>query len=158
MAAPVATARGTPTGNFLEDGFRSLVTFGNNSTIGLWEKSVKPPGWDGGDPVQTSTMHNVEFRTMAPRQLKTLTTSTFKFAYDPAAMDSIKTQINRKQTLTQRYSDGSTLAYYGFLQSCEFDDLVEGTQPEGTATLTPTNYDSANKVEAAPVLVSVAGT
>jgi hypothetical protein len=58
MAAPVATARVDPTGIKLDDGYRTLVTFATDPNIEFWEKSVTPPGLDGGDALETKTIHN----------------------------------------------------------------------------------------------------
>lgn len=158
MAAPTPTARGTPSGIKLEDGFRSLHTFSHNATIGLWEVDIAPPGDDGGEPINTTTMHNITYRTMSPRALISSSPSTIRFAYDPAARASIRQELNREQTMTVTFPDGSTEAYYGFLQSVTFDALVEGTMPMGTAVIQPTNFDPTNRVEAGPVVTSVAGT
>jgi len=158
MAAPTPTTRQDPGGIYLKDGYRSLITIGVDPDLSLWEIGVKPPGMDGGDAINTTTMHNDTYRTMAHRALKTLTESTFRFAYDPAVYSQLESQINVDTTITQRFPDGSTLAYYGFLQKAEFDELVEGEMPTGTATVCPTNFDHVNKVEASPAVASVAGT
>lgn len=157
-AAPSPTARVSPSGIRLDDGFRCVKTFATDPNIEIWEKGNKPPGWDGGDAIETSTMHNTEFRTMASRALKTLTESTVRFAYDPSCYTAFEDLINLETTITDTFPDGSTLAYYGFLKDVEFDELVEGEQPEGTATIVPTNWDPVNRVEAGPALASVAGT
>jgi hypothetical protein len=150
MAAPTPTARGTPSGIKLKDGYQSLITFAASTTISLWEKTVQPPGLDGGDPVVQ--------RTMAPRALITMTPHTFTAAYDPAVYSSILSLLNVETTVTVTFKDGSTLAFYGFLQKFEPAAMSEGTQPEATVTICPTNFDYVNKVEAAPVLTSVSGT
>jgi hypothetical protein len=155
---PVATARGTPSGIKLDDGFRTLVTFASNPTISFWEKAVTPPGLDGGDAVETTTMHNLTYRTMSPRHLKTMTSTTMTAAYDPAVYTSIVALINVKTTVTVTFPDGSTLAFFGFLQKFDPGELKEGDQPTASITFTPTNQDPTTGVEAAPVLVSVAGT
>lgn len=158
MAAPTPTARGTPAGIKLKDGFRTLITFSRSTTASLWEKTVKPPGIDGGDPIDQTTMHNSAWRTTAPRQLKTLTECSGKAAYDPNVVNQLYDLINIEQTITVTFSDGSTLAFYGFLKMFETDELSEGQQPEASFTIVPTNFDHVNKVEAAPVLTSVSGT
>ncbi len=158
MAAPQTTARAAPAGARLPDGYQTLYAFERAPTLSVWEKSVKPPGIDGGDAIDITTMHNLDFRTMAARALKTLTQSTFKGAYDPNAINQLMELINASGSITVHYPDGSTLSFFGFLKSVEFDDLVEGTMPEGTFTVVPTNYDPVNHVEAAPVLTSVSGT
>ena len=158
MAAPTPTVRVTPTGIKLKDGFRTLITFAADTDVEFYEKGVKPPGIDGGDAIPQTTMHNTAWRTMAPRQLKTLTESSVTCAYDPLVYTSILNLINVETTVTVTFADGSTLAFYGFLQKFEPGELKEGEQPEATVTITPTNFDPTNKVEAAPVLTNVVGT
>lgn len=158
MAAPTPTPRGTPAGIKLKDGYSAKVTFAANATVGLWEKTVKPPGIDGGDAIEQTTMHNTTWRTMAPRSLKTLTEHTFKAAYDPVVYTSLLSIVNVETTVTVAFADGSTIAFFGFLKKFEPDDLEEGKQPEGTATIVPTNFDPVGKVEAAPVVTEVTGT
>lgn len=157
MAAPVATARGTPSGLKMKDGYRSLITFAANPTISLWEKSVKPPGMDAGDKIDTTTMFNVDLRTFEPRQLITMTPGGATCAYDPGALSSIMAQIGRKDTITITFPDGSTWAFFGFLKSFTPGDLVEGTMPEATVEIEPTNMDTSD-VERLPTVVSVTGT
>lgn len=157
MAAPTPTARATPAGIKLKDGFRSLVTFALDTNIELWEKQVTPPGLDGGDSVEQTTMHNQTYRTFAPRSLRTLTEMKFTAAYDPQIYVSVLAAINREDTITVAFKDGSTVCFFGYLKNFEPGELVEGTQPEATCTIVPTNIDSSG-VEQAAVLTSVAGT
>lgn len=158
MTAPTPTARGTPSGRKMPDGYQTLYVFARIPTMGIWEKSVKPPGVDGGDAINTTTMQNLVWQTMAARALKTLTQSTFKAAYDPDTIPALVNAVNQLDTCTIHYPDDSSLAFYGFLKSVEFEDLVEGTMPEGTFTVTPTNYDPVGNVEAGPFLTAAVGT
>lgn len=163
MAAPATTARLNPSsaptnGIAFEDGYQALLAFNINPSVKIWEKTVKPPGMDGGDAIETSTMHNTTWRTFAPRSLKTLTEMTIKGAYDPDVKNDILLLINVRGSITLTYPDGSTEDFYGYLRVADFDELVEGTHPEGTFTIQPTNWDPVNRVEAAPVLTEVAGT
>lgn len=158
MAAPTPTARQNPAGIKLDDGFSTVITFAADPDVSFWEKTVTPPGIDGGDAIETSTMHNDVWRTMAPRQLKTLTESSSTVAYDPNVFNNILSLINVRTTVTVTFPDGSTLAFYGYLRSFEPNEMSEGEQPEATVNITPTNFDHVNKVEASPVLTSVAGT
>lgn len=158
MAAPVASARQTPPGIKLKDGHSTLVTLQSDPNIDFWEKNITPPGLDGGEAVEQTTMHNAVWRTVRPRELVTLTEMTFTSGYDPVVYDQILAIINIETTITVWFSDGSSLAFYGFLRVFQPTDTVEGTQPEATVTITPTNFDPVNKVEAGPVLVEAAGT
>jgi hypothetical protein len=158
MAAPTPTTRVSPTGIKLKDGYQTLVTIALDTNIEFWEKAVTPPGMDGMDKIDQTTMHNIRWRTCAPRSLVTLTDAPMTVAYDPQVYTSVLAVLNVETTITERFPDGSTLAYYGFLQKFEPQELTEGAQPEATITIVPTNFDPVNKVEAAPVLTSVAGT
>lgn len=158
FTAPVPTPRVDPTGIKLDDGYRTLVTFAFDTNIEFWEKTVTPPGYDGGDAIDTTTMHNDTYRTMSPRSLKTLTEFEMTAAYDPSLYTAALALINRETTITVTFPDGSTLAFYGFLKGFEAGTLEEGTQPEVTLTVVPTNQDPTTGAEEAPVLASVAGT
>lgn len=158
MAAPTPTVRQTPAGLKLQDGYQSLLTFARDPDISIWEKSVQPPGVDTGDAIETTTMWNDDWRTKAPRALKEMTEFQITFAYDPACYTQIINIAGIPDTLTLKWGDGSTLAFYGFLKDVEFGELVEGEFPEGTATIVPTNWDHANDAESGPTLASVSGT
>lgn len=159
MAAPTPGSPPTPMGTRLDDGYQTLVSFAGSGTgtgtgnlsVGLWMKGVTPPGLDGEDAVDITTMLNTTFRTRNPRALVTLTEFTFRSAYDPAVYDDLIDILNVQTTVTVFFPNGSNLAFYGFLQSFEPDELVEGTQPEATVTVTPTNKDPATGTEEAPV-------
>ena len=158
MAAPSATARSTPGGIKLDDGFSTKLTIAADVDISFWEKTVQPPGIDGGDAIETSTMHNTTWRTMSPRALRTLTPLSVTAAYDPAVFSQLVSVTNLETTITVTFPDGSTLAFYGYVQNTEPSDNTEGEQPELTVTIQPTNQDPSTGSEEAPVLVEVAGT
>lgn len=158
MTAPSPAVRGTPAGIKLKDGHQALITIGSNTTASFWEKTVQPPGIDGGDAIEQTTMHNIDWRTFAARSLKTMTEGKGKAAYDPAVYTQLQSLVNQETTITVQWADGSTLAFYGYLRMFEFSELVEGTQPEADFTIQPTNVDPLTGVEAGPVLTSVSGT
>ena len=164
MAAPVPTPRTLAlTGFRMPDGFRSLVTLQNSPAIQLWEHAaggVKPPGFDGGEPVNTTTMHNNAWRTKRARKLKEMTPCTFKAAYDPDVLPAVLQQINLEQSITFLYPDGSTLAFWGFLQKFESGGMEEGKMPEADCTVVPTNVDPVGNPggEDGPVFTPALGT
>lgn len=158
MAAPAATTRVQPTGKKLENGKTCKVTFSLDTNLNVWEIAVTPVGWDGGEPINISDQWNTRYQTKAFRALIEGTDGQFTFHYDPVCRNELVAMINIPQTITFLYPDGSTDAYYGAIRSVSFDAMEDGTDPKGTLTFTPSQYDTTNDVEAAPVLVEVAGT
>lgn len=157
MGAPTPTVRATPSGRKLEDGYQSLITFALDTDVALWEKSVQPPGLDGGEKIDQTTMHNVTQRTYSARSLYEVTDSQITCAYDPHVYNHIKALINQETTITVTFPNGDTLAFFGYLQKFEPNELTEGEQPEATVTIVATNKDSSG-VEQTPVLTTAAGT
>lgn len=155
MAAPTPTARTSPPGIPLGDGYQTLVTFGADPDVNLWEKQVTPPGLDGGDSVDTTTMINSTYRTMRARNLLSMTEAKMTAAYDPVCYTELEALINVETTVTITFPDGSTLAFYGYLQKLEASEIEEGEQPEAEVTIAVTNWDPVNNVEAGPALASV---
>lgn len=158
MANPTTTPPGTPPGRMLKDGFKTRITFASKPNVRLWIKTAKPPGLDGGDAIEQTTMHNDNWRTFAPRSLKTLTEVKAKCAYNPAVYDQIAALINVEDSITALFPDGSTLDFFGFLQKFEPSDHEEGKQPEAEVTIRPTNWDYTNNVEAGPNYKTAGGT
>jgi len=157
MAAPTPTVRQTPGGIKLDDGFSTKYTFAADPDLEIWEKSVTPPGYDGGDAIDTSTMWNTKLRTFNPRKLMTMTEGSFEGAYDPTCYTSILALINVETTVTVTFPDGSTVAFFGYLKTFKPNACEDGTQPTAACTIQPTNQDSSG-AEQDPVVTSVAGT
>ena len=156
MAAPTPTARATPGGIPLKDGYPTKITLSADTDIEFWEKSVQPPGIDGGDEIESSTMFNSAWRTMRARSLKTMTEISITAAYDAGlTYTTVATQINNEQTITVTFSDGSTVAFYGYLKTFEPQEVEEGEQPECELTIVATMWDPTNNVEEGPVVASV---
>ena len=158
MAAPSVTAIGTPGGIKLSDGYSCVYAFERMPTVSLWEKTVQPPGLDLGDAVDQTTMRNELWRTKQSRSLLDLTESQVVCAYDPQVYDDIVELAGQEGSITVHFPDGTTLSFYGFLKSFDPSPLEEGSQPEATVTVVPTNFDPVNKVEAGPAIASVSGT
>ncbi len=158
MADPTTTARETPSGIPIKEGFSSKIAFALDPDISLWEKSVTPPSLDGGEPVPSTTMHNALYRTQRARTLVTIGNISGKCEYDPAVWDQIMSIINVEGSITVEWRDGSTLDLFGYLQKFEFSELTEGGEAEATYTIVVTNWDPVNNLEVGPNLTSVAGT
>lgn len=151
MSAPTHTARPTPSGQPMRDGYQTLVAFAANPNVLFWEKGVTPPGIDGGDNIEASTMHNTLWMTFGTPALQTLTDSEIRAAYDPALFDDILALVNVETVITIHFPDASKYSFYGRLRSFTPDELVSGTQPECTIVVAATNWDPSANTEEAPV-------
>lgn len=152
MAAPVAAVRVIPTAFKLRNGYQALLVFSADTNCEYYEISVGLPGMTSGDAIENTTQQNAIWRTMGPRTLVTLEEFQVTAGYDPIVYSSLLNILGVEQTVTIIFPDTSTLAFFGFLRSVEFDPLVDGTMPQLTMTITPTNYDPVHCVEAGPVL------
>lgn len=157
MAAPSPTTRSTPAGRMLENGYQSLITFADDPDVALWETEVTPPGIDGGQKIDVTTMHNTTWRTAAPQALSEITDNQFTCGYDPMVYNQILALRNVRTTITILFPNGDTLAYYGYLMKFEPSSLKNGEFPTANVTIVATNRDSSG-TEQSPVLTTAAGT
>lgn len=138
----------------IDDGYRTLITFSSTAVTLAWEKSLTPPGVDGGGSIDITTMHNGDgttgWRTFAPKALKTLTESTATMAYDPGVLDEIMSNLQVNQAITITFPDDSTWVFWGWLDKFTPGELTEGEQPTAEVTIIPSNMDD-NGNEIAPV-------
>jgi hypothetical protein len=138
----------------LDDGFPTTIEFAGAPGIKLYEKTVKPPGFDGGGPNDTTTMRNINYRTKAPKKLLTVTPSTAKCAYDPTVYNTLRTQMQINQQITYTFPNGQTCVAWGWIDKVEFDEITEGKQPEATVTIEPSNQDATGT----ETILTVTGT
>lgn len=143
------TARVTPVGTHLDDGFSTKIAFAADSNVSFWERTVKPPGFEGGDAIDIVTMFNVTYRTKAPRQLIDLTDASGTAAYDPQVLDQIAALLNVNGWITAHHPNGDTWDFVGYLKTFETPEHSEGEFPLASFTIVVTNQ--LNGVETAPV-------
>lgn len=158
MGIPPTSTRGTPGGVKLGDGYQTLIAFENDLVVAFYEKTVTPPGFDGGDAVDTTTMHNVTWRTKISRGLIDTTDAGTVVAYDPLVLDEIVALLNVEQGITFNHSNGDKWDIWGFLKSFTPSEDSEGSQPEATIVIVSTNTDPSDGSETGPNFVSDVGT
>lgn len=159
MAAPAPSQRVAPTNSVrLENGYRSLVTFSLDTNLDVFEKAVTPAGYDGGEPINTADMFRNFWQTQAPRALVKMTPLTMVCNYDPKVYSQLKAMYNKRQTITEWYPNGDNLAYFGYIQKVDRNSHADGTQPEMTITVIPTNEDPTTHEEEDPVFTEYTGT
>jgi hypothetical protein len=142
----------------MPDGFKTTLTFASKPGIALWEQSIKPPSIDGGGPIPTTTMLNVRVRTQRAKKLYTYSAVSGSFAFDPDVMIDIIALVNAEQAITLTWPDGSTMAFWGYLDKFEPGEQKEGDMPMAGVTVEITNWDPVNNVEAEAVYAAAAGT
>jgi len=132
-----------------DDGFSTLITLSLLPAVKLYEKDVTPPGVTAGGPIDTTTMRNTAWRTMSPRQLKTLSpiSATVAFAFE--AQGQILNIVGRNQLITVTFPDNATVTFYGWVEEFTPGAFTEGEQPTATLTIQPSNHNNAG-VEVAP--------
>lgn len=157
MAFPLEVPRIAPTGFKILNGYQALLTFENDHDANYFEIAVGVPGLDSGDPVDTTTQLNETYRTTTPRALVGLTSFQVTAAYAALGYSNLLSLLGINQNITVFFADGSSISFWGFLQTVEFDPQENGTMPTLTLTITPTNFDPDNCVEAGPLLTD-AGT
>jgi hypothetical protein len=140
----------------LRDGFPTTITLAGAGTT-FWEKTVQPPGIDGGEAIETTTMRNTAVRTRGPRHLYDVSPVEVSAAYDPTAYTTIIANVNVNQSIITTFPDGGTITWWGFLKSFIPESNEEGKQPVARITLIPTNRNSSG-VETAPVIAAGSGT
>lgn len=158
MTAPAATARQTPAGRALANGMQSVVTFSLDPNLEITEIGVTPPGMEGDEPIDITDQFTVKWRGFAPRELVTLTPASIRAQYDPVIYNAVSAMINKRQTITYWFPDGSNVAVYGFLRSAIPGEMADGTKPEITLTIVHTMRDPVTCEEEDPVYTAGSGT
>ena len=133
----------------IDDGFSTLITFADYPTVKFYEKTVTPPGMQGGGANDTTTMHNTTWRTMAPKKLKTMSEASAKVSYDPVVYTDVVAMIQTNQLCTLHFPDGSTVDFWGWLDEFTPDEVQEGSQPTASIKIIPSNQNTSG-VETAP--------
>jgi hypothetical protein len=160
-AAPTPTARGTPYGHRLKDGFRSFVTFAANPKLSAWETAdggVQPTGADGGDKINTTVMLNQRVVTHAAGQLIDFTDGEYTFAWDPKVVTQLIAIINVEGAITYTYPNGDTECFFGYCKGYTRNPLKRNEMPTGRLMIVCTNVDPINDTEEVPVITLSGGT
>lgn len=133
----------------IDDGHSTTITLTSPTTVKFYEKTVTPPSISGGGTNDTTTMRNTEWRTNAPKKLKTLGDMKLTAAYDPEVYDSILSAVNKNQEITINFPDGSKVKFWGWLDEFQPGQMQEGGQPTADVTFRCSNQN-ASGAETAP--------
>jgi hypothetical protein len=158
MAAPAHTALGTQASPKLRTGFSSRMAFSLLPTFSVFVKEITPPDFDGGDPVENTTMENIAVHTNAPRVLVKVGQIKMTVEYALEAFTEIWSIINKEGSGTLYFPDGSYFDMFGNIQKFTPGGLSEGGEPTAELIWNNTCYDPTNKVEQKPVYTPHTGT
>lgn len=128
----------------LTDGHSTTVVISTFASTGIYcVVSVTPPSKSGGEKNDLTCMENVKYRTSAPKKLVTSGNISLRVNWDPVIYNTIDDVINQLGTVTINFSDGSNIQEIGSVQDWEPDEIVEGTDPEGTLVVAIHNRNAA---------------
>jgi hypothetical protein len=138
--------------SYLSDGFPTLIRFSKNPAVLLKEREVQPPDLDGGGEIDTTTMRNNTWRSKQPKSLITAGDSTLQVSYDPKLYSDILFMINKNQSITIRFSDGSGIQFYGWIDKFTPASLKEGEFPMAEVKIHCSNTNDAG-AEVGPIYI-----
>jgi len=142
----------------IDNGFSTTMSFAANPTIEFYEIEVQPPGWEGGEPIPTSTMRNLTLHTFSPGALITMTPIAISAAYTAGAFHlttGIKPMINVNQLVKVTLPNGATIDFWAFLKNFIPPSHAINTRPMAAMTVQPTNTNTV-KVETLPIYTPAA--
>lgn len=161
MADPVAAARVDPFGvgkRPLHNGFSSFISFSADPDVGLFERAVQPPGIDGGDPIDVTTMFNDRVRPKAARHLVEGTSARMRVGYDPDDLVAIEDLINAEGSVTLTFPNGTQMVFWGWLKSFTPQEYEDGVFPEAECEIVFGNWDPNNCIETNFIISQSNGT
>lgn len=158
MAAPSVTARTLPVGYKLPEGFKAAIAPSLRPGINFWETELAPAG-AGVPEIDTSTQHNITWRTKWISALKESKPIPVVAGYDPDEMDNMIFLLGAQSgSFTIHAPQNTKYAYWGAMSDLTFQPWRAGQFPLANMAWTVTNYDTANRVEAGPAVTAAAGT
>lgn len=134
----------------IDDGFSTIYTFSDKPSIAFYERETTPPGVEGGGANDTTNMRNTEWRTRAPKKLKTLSDAGTTVMWKSEAYDDVVDMVNVNQLITLTFPDLSTLAFWGWLDVFKPNGHKEGEVATAMVTIIPSNQNDSG-VETGPV-------
>ena len=158
MAAPGTTARTLPTGYKLPEGFKAAIAYSLRVAINIWEVEVTPAGIMVPE-IDTSTQHNITWKTKWISAWKESKPVAGTAGYDPDAMDDIVFLVGAQTgSFTVHAPQNTKYNYWGGMNDVTFQPWRAGQFPLLTYSNVVTNWDPTNRVEAGPAVVQAVGT
>ena len=130
----------------------TLSIAGHDFSLVLDPTEITPPGIEGGDPIENTTLSNTAVTTKVPPALKKITDGKLTVTYNPGEQADIDSAIGDNAAITITFPDAgdATLVFYGYLKEFTPGELKKGELPTAECSFVATN-DNAG-VETAPIL------
>ena len=125
------------------DGHGTTISLGNAD---LQEISVSPPSISSGGAVEVTSMDNDDWRSKAPKKLHEGGEVSFSAYYDPAQIGTYLSDVGRNKLITLTFSNGDTLAFYGWVDSFSPSEISEGEAPTVDVTIVVSNQDGVARL------------
>ena len=113
----------------MPEGHSTTIEFSDFPNISFWEKTVTPPGMEGGEPIDTTTMYNEAVKTKWPQTLIEITGMAVTAAYKPELINECYEAMNYHQVITITFPTTGTASDYGWLRNFKPNRMETGTQP-----------------------------
>lgn len=110
--------------NAFEPSGTTISLIAGGQSWNLFAIELTPPAWDGGDPIDITTLSNAEFFTKMAPTLKNIGEMSFSAHYDPSIFAAAP--INKEGTLTITVPNWGSLTLQGYLRSLTPSALTVG--------------------------------
>jgi hypothetical protein len=141
----------------IQNGYSTLLSFGaaGGGAISALMRimSITPPGWDGGGPIDTTSMANNALRTRISKALITMTEMPFTVQYDPILVISLIPFINLNQQISILFPDDSIVTFWGWFNDWKPGENKVDELPVAACSVVPSNQDN-NLVEQLPTYLA----
>lgn len=158
MANPSVIARTTPTGYKLPEGFKCSIAYSLRPAFNIFEVSTMPAGGQAVE-IDTSTQHNIKYKTKWISALVEIKDVTGEGGYDPDFMDDAFFLLGAQSgSFTVHAPTQATHNYWGGLKDLTFQAWKAGQFPMVSYANCCTCWDPTTKTEAGPYTVQATGT
>jgi len=141
--------------NMLQEGHGSTLSFASFASLFLKidPESATPPGVDGGDKIDTTTLSNTNVKTGAPPDLKEITAGSATCSYDPEMLTEAMSAVNVNNLITYTFNNGDSWSFWGYLKSFTPGENATGEKPTADIEIEVTNVNDSD-VETVPVFAA----
>ena len=113
----------------MPEGFSTKIDFADTPQLSFWEKTVTPPGMEGGEPIDTTTMYNTLVKSKWPQTLVEITGMSLTASFLPDLINEAYAAVNVLQVITITFPNNGTASDYGWLRNFKPNRFEIGAQP-----------------------------